>query len=129
MVGTLEQMLADMENGVYDFTDDGKCSNCGQCCTDILPMSRGEIQRIRDYIRKHQIKEQKHFVPTAVPVIDWTCPFRNNSERKCMIYEVRPEICRDFQCNKPKEHIEASKKLFAETRRTVSVRQTFFKEK
>ena len=93
---------------------------------EVLPVSKGEIQRIRDYIRKHRISEQKHIVPLATQYIDMTCPFRNNSERKCVIYAVRPEICRDFRCDKPKQKIEASKKLFRETRGVVSMRQTFF---
>lgn len=37
MIGTLQQAYEDMESGVYDFTKDGKCSGCGQCCMNYLP--------------------------------------------------------------------------------------------
>lgn len=33
MIGTLQQAYEDMEHGVYDFTKNGKCSDCGQCCS------------------------------------------------------------------------------------------------
>ena len=90
-----------MNEGVYDFTKDGQCSNCGSCCSRFLPVSGKEIKVIRRYVRKKKIREQWHLYPTAFPQDDWTCPFRSEAERKCMIYEVRPAICRDFQCDKP----------------------------
>jgi len=51
MIGTLQQAFEDMERGVYDFTKDGKCSGCGQCCSSILPLSSSEIKEIRRYIK------------------------------------------------------------------------------
>ena len=125
-VGTIEDILADMKNGVYDFTVDGKCSSCGQCCSNFLPVSQKEIKQIRRYIEKHKIKECRHLVPLAHKVFDWTCPFRNNTERKCEIYPVRPAICRDFQCDKPRKGIEADKRLFREKYGVVFMRETFF---
>lgn len=47
MIGTLQQVYEDMEHGVYDFTKDGKCSSCGACCSNYLPLSSGEIKEIR----------------------------------------------------------------------------------
>lgn len=44
MIGTLKQVYEDMEHGVCDFTKDGKCSGCGQCCSVYLPLSPGEIK-------------------------------------------------------------------------------------
>ena len=105
MVGTLDQMIADMKAGVFDYTKDGKCSDCGQCCADFLPMSDAEVETIRRYIRKHNIKEQVHRPPTTAPVLDTTCPFRNNEKRRCEIYPVRPMICKDFRCDKPSKEI------------------------
>lgn len=126
-VGFLNEVLADMKAGVYDFTKDGKCSNCGECCADILPISTEEIRKIRAYIKKHRIQEQKHFFPLAdVPVADFTCPFRSTAERKCVIYEVRPAICRDFQCDKPRKQIEADKALYHGIYFPRSMRGTFF---
>ena len=39
---------------VINYTENGKCSNCGQCCTDYIPISQKEINRIRKYIKKHR---------------------------------------------------------------------------
>lgn len=108
---------------IIDYTDDGKCSNCGSCCSDLLPLSDDEIKRIGRYVQGHRIKEQVRRYPTADPMIDFTCPFRNNDERRCEIYQVRPAICRDFQCDKPREEILADKAWKMETQgnRHVSV--------
>lgn len=99
MISTLQQVYEDMEHGVYDFTKDGKCSSCGACCGNYLPLSSGEIKEIKRYIKKHHIKEQKHMiVPTREALWDMTCPFLDTSKEKdkCTIYSVRPKICRCF---------------------------------
>ena len=98
--GNIEQMLNEFSDGTYDLTDNGKCTQCGQCCSNILPMTEDEISVIRRYIKKHHIKERKHILPLAEPTIDMTCPFLDDSKscEKCTIYEVRPRICRDFIC-------------------------------
>lgn len=38
---------------------DGHCIGCGECCTDLLPTTRREIVRLRDYAKKHQLKEHR----------------------------------------------------------------------
>ena len=128
-LGTLEEIKRDMESGIWDFTKDGECSNCGQCCSDFLPVSAKEIQTIRRYIKRNNIKEQVHFLPTARPYIDMICPFRNNREKRCEIYEVRPAICRDFRCDKPKKQIWADRDLYQAKCRVVSMYETFFKKR
>ena len=128
-LGTLDEIKRDMESGIWDFTKDGECSNCGQCCSDFLPVSEKEIQTIRRYIKRNNIKEQIHFLPTARPIFDMTCPFRNDRERRCDIYEVRPAICRDFQCDKPRKQIEADKAMYHGKYGIVSMRAVFFPKK
>ena len=75
---SLEQMMADMNNGTYDLT----CNN------------------YRKYIKKHHINEHRHNYPTATPTMDMTCPFLDDdkAKEKCEIYSVRPRICREFIC-------------------------------
>lgn len=128
--GTIFDVIRqEMENGVYDFTKDGHCSGCGSCCSRFLPMSSGEVKKIRSYIKKNGIKEQKHLYPTAEPVVeDWTCQFRSEKERKCLVYEVRPAICRDFQCDKPKKRIKADKDMYHGKYAMVDMRNEFFGE-
>lgn len=124
----LRRISANMEAGVYDFTVDGKCSNCGGCCSNVLPISAKEIKTIKRYIKKHGITEQRHRYPTARPVPDMTCPFRSETERKCLIYKVRPLICQDFRCDKPGKQIKADKALYHKKYAPVDMRETFFPE-
>ena len=126
MLGTLQEIMEDMERGIYDFTKDGECSNCGQCCSRFLPISAKEVKTIKRYIKKHHIKEQKHLFPIYLAVEDWTCPFRSETERKCLIYEVRPAICRDFRCDKPAKQIKASKDMYHGKYQVVDMRSEFF---
>lgn len=125
--GTIIDVIQqEMENGVYDFTKDGKCSGCGSCCSRFLPVSGKEVKTIRRYVQKKKIQEQRHIYPTASPQDDWTCPFRSERERKCLIYEVRPAICRDFQCDKPRKKIKADKALYHGRFSVVDMRKEFF---
>ena len=119
--------MNDIRNGVHDFTENGKCSQCGACCSNILPMTDKEIETIRRYIKRHGTKEQKHFLPLANPAIDLTCPFLDSTKKteKCTIYEVRPAICRYFKCDEPNGALK-HKELFEGVRKVVDVRKTFF---
>lgn len=126
MVAEIESILRDMESGVFDFTVSGECSGCGQCCSNFLPISGKEIKKIRRYIQKKKITEQKHIVPTVGPTVDWTCPFRDNTSRKCVIYQVRPAICRDFRCDKPAKKIAADKSMYHGKYSVVDLRKEFF---
>lgn len=93
-----------LKTDVVDFTDNGKCSQCGSCCTALLPMTDGEIRRLKAYVRKNNIRpRRKNFVVNKT--IDLTCPFRDEAERKCLVYKARPEICRQFICNEEQREI------------------------
>lgn len=127
MIGSLEDMIETMKSGVWDFTKDGECSNCGQCCADALPVTEAEIKKIRRYIAKNRIKEQKHFIPARNPnVIDMTCPFRDNGNRRCVIYDVRPMICREFRCDKPSKGEWIGPEEYEKDHQIVSMRRIFF---
>ena len=131
MIGTIEQMIKDMEHGVYDFTKEGECSQCGACCSNMLWLSDSEISRIKRYIKKHNIKEQKHIAPAVLveqPKLDLTCPFLNEKKKteKCVIYPVRPAICECFICSDP-QGARNRPELYEEERVPVSMRETFFR--
>lgn len=115
-----------MEERIIDFTENGKCSNCGSCCSTMLPLSNEEVKRIKSYIKQHKIKEQRHNVMVGV---DMTCPFRDERNRKCLIYPVRPAICRQFMCNHTKEDIMKAKFDFHKINRVVFMRAEFFGNK
>lgn len=124
---TFAQMQEDFNNGTYDLTDNGKCTQCGQCCSNILPMTEDEISVIRRYIKKHHIKEHKHILPLAEPTMDMTCPFLDTGKscEKCRIYPVRPEICKQFICDNEQRE-KHNRKLLGQTRDIVDVREEFF---
>lgn len=124
-VSIIEAVRRGMEDNVYNFTKDGKCSNCGNCCSNFLPMSRKEIKKIRDYIRKNKIRENIHQPPVAKPGYDATCPFRDNTKGICTIYPVRPEICKAFICDSEKR-AKHNRELMRQTRGVVAVREEFF---
>lgn len=111
---------------ITDFTIGGKCSSCGQCCSDLLPMSNKEIKAIKAYVKEHSIKEQRHNYLTGV---DMTCPFRDEANRKCLIYTIRPWICRQFMCNHTQRDIEDAKAKTHEKYRPVFMRAEFFGNK
>lgn len=108
---------------VTDFTKDGQCSNCGQCCSSVLPLSAREVERIHAYCRTHKVKEQHRH---GLQGIDLSCPFRDEAGRRCLIYAVRPDICRAFLCNQSPEDIRRQKRLFHESRGLVFMRGEFF---
>lgn len=78
---TLEQVRKDFEHGVYNMKENGKCTGCGNCCSNILPMTDKEIEVIRRRIKKNHIKECKHGIPLANPILDMTCPFLNTDKK------------------------------------------------
>ena len=126
-VGTLGDYIDAEKNGLIDFTDDdGKCSGCGSCCSNLLPMTEHEIAVIRRYIKIHKITAEVRRPPMLEPVVDMMCPFRDENAKKCKIYEVRPLICRDFQCDKGPKGADPA--LFREKHRLVMMRETFFGE-
>lgn len=129
-VGNFESMLEDCKHGLYDFTNNGKCSECGNCCSRYLPLNNHEINTIRRYIEKHHIKQQKHAVNVyANPMFDVTCPFLDDTKpnHKCTIYDVRPMICREFKCDAWRDENNIPKrKIFNANLNVYDVVELFF---
>lgn len=131
MKGNLQEILQNeweaMQRGCYDFTNNGKCSGCGNCCSALLPVSDMEIKHIKRYMKQHDVKEHSSCTPEDVKY-DLTCPFMDSTkpDHKCDIYPVRPLICRSFICSKPKMKIEEAKRFAYQTRKPVNMRKEFF---
>lgn len=115
-----------LDDVIEDFTNDGECSRCGNCCGRVLPLSKKEIDVIKHYIKKNGIKEKKHAFPYKNRPIDFTCPFRDNALKICTIYEVRPKICRKFICNNEERAKVNREKLLKDNRKVVDMRKEFF---
>lgn len=121
-----QKTLKEMDDGTLDFTNHGDCTGCGQCCSDLLPMTEQEIEKIRNYVKKNHIKAHNHGNFLSDKRLDMVCPFMDASKTKdkCDIYPVRPMICRYFVCNKEKRGQVSLSHLW--NCKCVSVRQTFF---
>ena len=121
--------LEELPDHVGNYTNnciDGKCSGCGECCVDLLPVTPAEIRRIREYVRKHDIKEHRQapfFDPNAT---DLSCPFRNQQTKKCEVYPARPYICRTFTCAKTREDAIRDRDLIHKERDVHSLRWEVF---
>lgn len=93
----------------------GKCSKCGECCTPFLPINHEEFEQIQEYVIKNNIKPQKQILIMENKL---TCPYYDG--KKCLIYEVRPLICKEFYCYKEPD-METGKKLIENDRRAVNM--------
>lgn len=86
---------------ITDYTRGGKCpEGCNMCCSNTLAVSKEEIEKIRKYLRTHDV-EIKNRNSVLGGYVD-KCPFVKDDGR-CGIYEVRPEICRYFFCKRELE--------------------------
>ena len=90
----------------------GSCSSCGNCCTELIPLTINEVKLIKAYVKEKKIKPYSDifFKYEGKESTNLMCPFRNFDTKKCMIYEVRPWICRQFKCNQDMKTIDVHKK-------------------
>lgn len=106
MSGDIEKIYPKGE----DYTKNGHCSRCGSCCTHHLHILPSEEARIKAYIKKHNIKPVLHDkdIPDNEALVDLVCPFFNDKGmvNSCSIYEVRPAICKCYQCNFEHEDLD-----------------------
>lgn len=109
---------------VKDFTKDGQCSCCGECCKDIIVSDFNEIMKIRKFVKQRNIRPQVH--PVGPNSVDMTCPFLNWDTHMCNIYPVRPKICKEFLCSKSREEINTSRERIAQIGTVLSLRKEIF---
>lgn len=72
-----------------NFTARGTHDGCGECCSRFLPLTAGEAAVLRLNGAKAR--------PEPEGALDMTCPFLTD-EKRCAVYEVRPAICRAYDC-------------------------------
>ena len=100
-----------MNNQVINYCKDGNCSRCGGCCTDFIFISDSEITKIKQFLKKHPVKEQ-HGAKDFNGRIPFLCPFYDSINKKCLVYSVRPSVCRMFQCNKSSATLDSIKATY-----------------
>lgn len=80
----------------------GNCSKCGNCCAAMIPITRKEEKRIKEYIKNNQITPESFQIGNNMNL---QCCFYDRENKKCKIYEVRPNICRSFKCNRKESEL------------------------
>lgn len=96
-----------------NFCKNNQCSKCGNCCTPFLPMTKNEVKAVKEYLKnKPQIKEKAlnnpFFKDNNIFV---RCCFYDSEKKECMIYPVRPLICKMYRCDQDEAKIEDNKKF------------------
>ena len=115
---TLKEILKTTLEGNIQIADNsvcGQCSKCGECCSNILPVSQEEVNEIQKYVIKNNIKPQMQMLVMQNRL---ACPYYDG--KKCLIYEVRPLICKEFYCYK-KPDIDMARKFNKEEHVTVDM--------
>jgi len=100
----------------------GNCSNCGNCCSDILHLNNKEIKQIDNYLKTHKLQQHNKGENNMM------CPFRNETLKKCDIYEVRPDICKIFKCDKSPEEAWVNREFTNFNKKPRSMSELFFKD-
>ena len=90
------------------------CKRCGKCCQKVaICLDESDINReprlcdrLITYRQVDNPKTLGYMIKTrkfyAINMINRVCPFlvRANGQTECLIYETRPQMCRDFVCKK-----------------------------
>ena len=121
----IENSIENMKSGRWDMTVGGKCSQCGKCCANILPLTKTDVARIKKYVKECGIRPITHVTPYA-EAGDPICPFRDNEAKKCTIYPVRPAICKDYLCSNAKNGIMPNTALYKGEIHFDDLRKKFF---
>ena len=89
--------------------DTFQCKHCGHCCDKILPITLLEQRTIIN----HLVQNNDILVKVTDKLIknkrDLSCPFRDEENKRCMIYNIRPMICREFYCKYTLANLENTK--------------------
>lgn len=130
---TLYEMIkSNAHQKTIDYTCNGDCSGCGSCCSNMLPVSKEEIDKIKKYVKTHNIKPHQIALPLSGPIVDATCPFLDNTKEKdrCKIYPVRPLVCQCFTCHSTEKTIQnAMDNNYEDKRPVINMKETFFQKK
>ena len=105
----------DFGTDARDYTCNGKCSNCGNCCIPWCPITKEEYKIIKTYIKKHNIKPVPLYTKNTEGLVDsyfLDCCFHDRLNKKCLIYEVRPEVCRNFSCAHSFKRVDKDRRYY-----------------
>lgn len=69
------------------------CKGCTACCGPV-PVNIKEMEEIQNYLKKKSNKEIKRLSKQKRE--SFTCMFVDTQKKRCSIYAVRPQLCRNF---------------------------------
>lgn len=70
------------------------CSSCHCDCCGPVPLSEADVRRIRRHLASQPAAEVERVKVRQRDAM--TCPFVDTERWRCFVYEVRPEVCRQF---------------------------------
>lgn len=73
---------------LYDIPAHTNCVNCGKCC-GLVPATIREVEEIRKWMARNNVQPIRQENQAV-------CPFRDEPHKRCLIYPVRPVVCRLF---------------------------------
>ena len=93
----VEKVDAFSDKVLREYADEIVCNKgCSSCCAKVLSFFPVELLYIVDYIKNNDVDIQ--LISDNIKAIEenklHSCPFLDNDE--CIIYDVRPIICRTF---------------------------------
>ena len=91
--------MIDDNKELTDMTCDGNCSRCGNCCGLFIPFTEKELDVIKEYVKKNNIKPYDR-MNKLTGQFEAHCCFYDANKKECRIYPVRPYVCRDFICSR-----------------------------
>jgi len=101
-------LISDL-NKVYKTIPSGKCKACAKCCHESVHAFYIEFLNIYDYVVKNDMLDmvmdrvENHYFNELIK--HQACPFLNK-DNSCMIYPVRPYVCRLFGHDSRQAHEE-----------------------
>ncbi len=69
------------------------CEGCGECCGPV-PFEQARFDEIKNLAQRAFVIDDKTFSGIVIPVTEnLNCIFLN-SEKRCVIYAIRPDVCK-----------------------------------
>lgn len=94
-----EGKITDLENP--------KCISCNECCSLATMITKNEYNKIKKYLTTDVngialYKKGKDLIKRyrKQGTIYFKCPLSLETSKRCGVYKIRPQICRDFHCKK-----------------------------
>ena len=82
---------------ITNFSQNGECKGCIECCTVNLPLTKQEFKLMKSLLTKKMIDNIRKDISNGELYV--ICPFAIRG-KGCSIYEQRPTICKIFHCDK-----------------------------